>query len=211
VETDERHARGARVRLLRRSPPRPGRGGPPTALTGAGCLAPCADEPPPSRRSTRAPRRAGARRFDDQFERRCPNRRRCHGAAVVTARRDGRPRPCWRSSTTAPRANADRHGPRLARRSRGRRARPPASGARSRHDVADIVQRGALGRMITTPAPRLSQAIDEGDLERGYRWHNDPALYSSLVGTFAPTACGHQRGSGCSASAWADRASNFAL
>jgi hypothetical protein len=37
--------------------------------------------------------------------------------------------------------------------------------------------------MITRPeSPVYLRAIDEGDLETVHRWHNDPALYASLVG-----------------------------
>ena len=39
--------------------------------------------------------------------------------------------------------------------------------------------------MITRPeSPVYLRAIDEGDLEPVHRWHNNPALYASLVGTF---------------------------
>jgi hypothetical protein len=41
--------------------------------------------------------------------------------------------------------------------------------------------------MITRPESAVYlRAIDEGDLEPVHRWHNDPALDASLVGTFHP-------------------------
>jgi hypothetical protein len=41
--------------------------------------------------------------------------------------------------------------------------------------------------MITRPeSPVYLRAIDEGDLEPVHRWHNDPALDASPVGTFHP-------------------------
>lgn len=48
--------------------------------------------------------------------------------------------------------------------------------------------------MITrAESPVYLRAIDEGDLEPVHRWHNDPALYASPVGTFAPTSLATER------------------
>jgi hypothetical protein len=52
--------------------------------------------------------------------------------------------------------------------------------------------------MITRPeSPVYLGAIDEGDLEPVHRWHNDPALCGSLVGTFAATSLATERAFAC--------------
>ena len=37
---------------------------------------------------------------------------------------------------------------------------------------------------MTTPPPVFLRALDEGDLDRTLRWHNDPALYSTMGEAF---------------------------
>jgi RimJ/RimL family protein N-acetyltransferase len=66
--------------------------------------------------------------------------------------------------------------------------------------------------MITRPdGPVYLRAIDEDDLELVHRWHNDAALYASLVGAFAPTSLATERAWLQRVSAWSEQARNFAL
>jgi RimJ/RimL family protein N-acetyltransferase len=66
--------------------------------------------------------------------------------------------------------------------------------------------------MIRWPeSPVYLRAIDEADLEAVHRWHNDPALYASLVGTFVPTSLATERAWLQRVSAWSEQARNFAL
>ena len=58
--------------------------------------------------------------------------------------------------------------------------------------------------MITRPdGPVYLRAIDEHDLGLVHRWHNDPARYASLVGTFVPTSLATERAWLRRVSAWA--------
>jgi RimJ/RimL family protein N-acetyltransferase len=66
--------------------------------------------------------------------------------------------------------------------------------------------------MITRPeSPVYLRAIDEGDLEPVHRWHNDAALYASLVGTSVPTSLATELAWLQRVSAWSEQARNFAL
>jgi RimJ/RimL family protein N-acetyltransferase len=66
--------------------------------------------------------------------------------------------------------------------------------------------------MITRPeSPVYLRAIDEVDLDPVHRWHNDPALYASLVGTFVPSSLATERAWLERVSAWSEHARNFAL
>jgi len=165
--------------------------------------------PPPSARPVRrrAPLRdvAAQRRgrlgvdVDDPFRAPCPHSS-ATGAASLTAAVTVRPRPSAGAhhDPRRPRSADDTAASRGAPR---RRARQPA--------IALVAARVAGSRFSadtwphdrTPGSPVYSAAIDEGAFERCARWlAQDPALYSSLVGTLHRPAW-HERAC-CSASEW---------
>lgn len=66
--------------------------------------------------------------------------------------------------------------------------------------------------MLTAPgSPVYLRALEAQDLERLHRWHNDPALYATLAGTYRPVSVETERAWLAAASSGAPGAVNLAV